>query len=77
MTPRDFLLVEDVAETLGVAVSTVHEWAARNQMPCRRLPGRRRLFIPREDFLAWMDGAELDVKHLAGGGRVVKPRRPR
>lgn len=73
--PGEWMLLEDVAAELGVSRATVGEWASRCMLPHRKLPGRRRIFVPRADFAAWMDGCELEVRRLADGGRVVKPKK--
>jgi excisionase family DNA binding protein len=70
---EDFLLSEDVAELLGLSRSTVQEQMTRCLLPHRRLPGTRRCIVPRRDFEAWLDGAELETVKLARGGRVVRP----
>jgi excisionase family DNA binding protein len=73
----DFLLSEDVAQLLGVSRSTVQEWLGRGRVPHRKMPFTRRCIIPRADFEAWLDGAELETTMLAGGGRIVRPKRGR
>jgi excisionase family DNA binding protein len=73
MSENGFLLTDDVAELLGLARSTVQEQMARGLVPNRRLPGTRRCVVPRADFDAWINGAELEVIHLARGGRIVRP----
>ena len=67
-------LVETIAGELGVAASTVHEWCRKGRFPCRRAPHTRRYLIPRAEVPAWAEGAEMEVKLLAGGGRIVKPK---
>jgi excisionase family DNA binding protein len=69
-----YLTVEQVAERLHTSVRTIRERTRTGTIPHRRLPGQRRcLFLPRE-LDVWLDGAELDVVELAGGGRVVRPK---
>ena len=70
---KELLHVEDVAELLGESVATIQEKCARGILPNRRMPGMRRILIPRADFDAWQDGAELETISLARGGRVVRP----
>jgi excisionase family DNA binding protein len=74
---EEFLLSEDVAELLGVSRSTVQEWLGRCRIPHRKMPFTRRCIIVRADFEAWLDGAELETVRLAGGGRIVRPKRGR
>lgn len=71
---NEILLTEDIAEILGWSRATVQEKMARGLLPHRRLPGTRRCLTPRADLEAWLDGAELEVIPLAGGGRIVRPR---
>jgi len=69
-----YLLVEDVAERLHVSVRTVRELTRTAAIPHRRLPGARRCLFLEGELRAWEDGAELEVRELAAGGRVVTPR---
>lgn len=76
--PRDFegfMLVEDVAADLGQSPATVREWCRRCEFPHTKLSGKRRIFINRSHYAAYMDGCELETKRLGRDGRVVKPRR--
>jgi len=70
----EFMLSEDVARVLGLSRSTIQEQLSRCLIPHRKMPFTRRCLIPRRDFHAWLDGAELETQHLAGGGRIVKPK---
>ena len=70
-----FLLSEQIAELLGLSRSTVQEYLSRCLIPHRKLPHTRRCLVPRADFDAWLDGAELETRYLAGGGRIVKPKK--
>lgn len=73
MSSSPYLLVADVAERLHVAASTMHEWTRTGSIPHRQLPGSRRcLFLP-ADPEAWEAGAELEVRELPRGGRIVTP----
>ena len=69
----DLLLTEDLAKLLGLSRYTVGDQLRRGLIPHRRMPGTRRCIIPRRDFEAWLDGAELETVRLAGGGRIVRP----
>lgn len=73
----EFLLSEDVAALLGLSRSTVQEHLWRCLIPHRKMPYTRRCLIPRRDFDAWMEGAELETQLLAGGGRIVRPKKLR
>jgi Helix-turn-helix domain len=74
MSASPYLLVEDVAERLHCHKRSVHELTRTASIPHRRLPGTRRCLFLVADLEAWERGAELEVKELAGGGRVVTPR---
>src|SRR4051812_31296168 len=67
---RAFLLSEDVAKLLGLSRSTVQEYLSRCLIPHRKMPFTRRCLIPKADFFAWLDGAELETQLLSGGGRI-------
>lgn len=73
---EEFLLSENVAELLGLSRSTIQEQLRRGLIPHRKMPYTRRCLIPRRDFEAWLDGAELETQLLAGGGRIVRPKKP-
>jgi excisionase family DNA binding protein len=69
-----YLTVEQVAERLHTSVRTIRERTRTAAIPHRRLPGQRRcLFLPHE-LDVWLDGAQLELVELDGGGRVVRPR---
>ncbi|HEX4187214.1 MAG TPA: helix-turn-helix domain-containing protein [Solirubrobacteraceae bacterium] len=44
LTAADVMNAREVAELLGVAESTVHEWARRGVIPSRKI-GRRRIYL--------------------------------
>lgn len=68
-----YLTMEEVAERYPWSLRTVRELTRTERIPHRKVPGMRRcLFLPAE-LDAWVDGAALEVKQLAGGGRVVRP----
>lgn len=73
MTASPYLLIDDVAERLHVARSTVHEWARLGVIPHRKLPRSRRLLFLPADLEAWESGAELETIER-DGGRVVRPK---
>ena len=68
-----FLTADEVAGRLRCSLRTVHELARRNEIPLRRLPGRRRLLFVAEHLALWEDGASLEIVQLSRGGRVVRP----
>lgn len=69
------MLAEEVAPLVGMAPSTLAEHCRRGRFPHRRLPGTRRLLFPAADVQAYLDGCDLEVRELARGGRIVKPKR--
>ena len=69
-----YLVVEDVAERLRCSSRSVHELARLRQIPHRRLPGARRLLFLESELQRWEAGAQLEVKELPRGGRIVTPR---
>ena len=71
------LLIEEAAPLIGISPVTLRSWCSRGRFPCRRLPGSRRFLIPSADMEAFLNGATLDVKHLADNGLVVSPRKTR
>jgi excisionase family DNA binding protein len=66
---RQYLTVEEVAELLRSTPRSVHGLTQQNRIPCRRLPGVRRLLFVEEELEAWINGAELEV---VDDGRVVR-----
>jgi excisionase family DNA binding protein len=44
LTASDVMTAAEVAELLGVPISTVHHWARARAIPSRKI-GRRRLFV--------------------------------
>jgi predicted DNA-binding transcriptional regulator AlpA len=73
--PRSpYLLVEDVAARYGVSLRWVHERTRTETIPHRRLPGSRRCLFVEAELEAWENGAALELRELAGGGRVVRPK---
>jgi hypothetical protein len=73
--PRSpYLLVEDVADRLHCSTRTVHELTRTAAIPHRRLPGSRRCLFLKVELEAWEAGAMLEVRELAGDGRIVRPK---
>lgn len=71
MSASPYLLVEDVAERLRCSTRKVHELTRTHAIPHRRLPGSRRCLFLVEELQRWEGGADLEVRELRGGGRVV------
>jgi excisionase family DNA binding protein len=74
VTIGDLVLGEELARELGIAPSTLREWARRGLVPNRKMPHTRRVLFSRADVEAWLAGAELETKLLAGDGRLVAPK---
>lgn len=70
---RHMATVEEIAPELAMTVWTLSDACRRLQFPHVKLPHRRRILIDRRHVAAFLDGAPLEAKRLAGGGRVVKP----
>ena len=68
---RIYLTTEDVAERYGQSVRSVHGLTAANRLPCRRLPGVRRVLFLADELDLYDDGAVLEVLEE---GRVVRPK---
>ena len=77
MSASPYLLVEDVMERHHCSARTVHELTRLGQIPHRKLPGSRRCLFLETELVAWEAGAELEVRQLPRGGRVVRPKRTR
>jgi len=75
MSESPYLLVEDVAARYEVSLRWVRERTRTGAIPHRRLPGARRCLFLEAELRAWDDGAELEVRELDRGGRVVTPKR--
>ena len=72
-----YLHVEDVAEQLGLSVRSVHELTRQRRIPCRRIPGTRRILFESEEISDWVDvggAVELEVIEGRDGGLVVRPK---
>ncbi len=72
-----FLTVEEAAELLRCSTRSVHERTRLRELPCRRLPGTRRVLFRRDELEAWVESGgavELEVVEGDRGGFVVRPR---
>jgi predicted DNA-binding transcriptional regulator AlpA len=67
------LHTEDVAEWLGCSTRTVKERARLERIPHRKVAGCRRLVFFESELREWLNGAPLEVEHLKGDGRTVRP----
>lgn len=74
MSASPFMLVDDVRARYGVSNRWVLERTRLGKIPHRRLPGSRRCLFVEAELEAWEAGAELEVRELADGGRLVRPR---
>jgi excisionase family DNA binding protein len=72
-----YLTVEETAKLLRCSTRSVHERTRLREIPCRRLPGTRRVLFRMEEVEAWVESGgavELEVVEGARGGFVVRPR---
>lgn len=72
MAETPFLTTEEVATRLRCSTRSVRELTRTQRIPHRKLPGQRRCLFLAHELDRWADGAVLEVKQLAGGGRVVR-----
>lgn len=72
---RKYLSVADVVARYSGTLSawSVYELARTSRIPHRKHAGGKRLLFLEQDLDAWDDGAELEVRKLPRGGRVVLP----
>jgi len=71
-----YLTVEEVAALLGCSTRTIHERTRLREIPCRRLPGTRRVLFLEAELEAWIESGgtiPLDVVEGERGGVVVRP----
>jgi hypothetical protein len=75
MDGSKLLTTPEVANLLRRSVRSIHELTRdpRGGIPHRKF-GRPCVYIESE-IMAWLDGAELEVVHPRGGGRVVRVKR--
>ncbi len=72
--PRSpFMSSDDVAARYGWSRRSVKEKTRLEHIPFRRLPGSRRSLFLEAELEAWENGAELEVRHLPRGGKIVRP----
>ena len=72
---RIYLSLPEVVDRYAGSMTrwTIYEATRTGRIPHRKLPGRRALLFPLDELAAFEDGAELEVFHLAEGGRVCRP----
>ncbi len=75
MSASPYLLTEQVAARLHCSTRSVLELTRTGAIPHRKLPGTRRCLFLLADLEAWEAGADLEVRELERGGRVVTPKR--
>jgi excisionase family DNA binding protein len=63
--------LSETAEYLRRSERAVSDLVARRQIPHRKVAGTRRLLFSIVEIDAWLDGASLETRELASGGRVV------
>lgn len=76
-SPSPYLTTDQVAARLRCSVRSIHELTRLRRIPHRKLPGSRRCLFVESDLTAWEAGAELEVRELRLGGRVVVPKEVR
>ena len=54
------LNAQEVAEYLGLGVSTIYEWASNNRIPCLHVGNRLR--FDRSDILRWLEARKEEDK---------------
>jgi hypothetical protein len=72
-TQQPFLVIEEAAELLRMSVRAVHERTRTRSIPMRKLAATRKILFVRDELLAFMDGAELEVTEKPDGSILVKP----
>jgi excisionase family DNA binding protein len=68
-----YLTIEQAAEELHCTPRSVHERTRLRAIPMRKIAGTRRVLIPRDELVAFMDGAELEVVEKPDGSVIVRP----
>jgi hypothetical protein len=72
-TQQPFLVIEEAAELLRMSVRAVHERTRTRAIPMRKLAATRKILFVRDELLAFMDGADLEVTEKPDGSILVKP----
>jgi excisionase family DNA binding protein len=70
----EYMTVDEAAKVARMSPVTYREHWRRGRVPGVRMPGTRRVLIPTDWLEARLGGAELVVRELADGGRLVEPR---
>lgn len=68
-----YLSVEQAAELLHQTPRSIHERTRLRQIPMRKMRGSRRILVPRDELLRFMNGSELEVLEKPDGTVVVRP----
>jgi hypothetical protein len=70
---HEFLVIDEAAELLRMSVRAVHERTRTRSIPMRKLSAARKILFVRDELLAFMDGAELQVTETPDGSVIVRP----
>jgi hypothetical protein len=65
------MTTEEAARHARMSTRTLQEHTRLGLVPHRRPPHTRRCLFLRHELDVWANGAELEVRELPGGGRVV------
>jgi hypothetical protein len=68
-----YLVIEEAADLLRMSVRAVHERTRTKSIPMRKMAATRKLLFVRDELVAFMDGAELEVTEKSDGSIIVKP----
>ena len=71
----ELLTVEGVCDLLGVSKRTVHGWTSARTIPCRRIPGTRRIIFIENELRQWIDAGgnlPLEVIEQPHDGLIVR-----
>jgi excisionase family DNA binding protein len=77
VTAQQYMTVEEAAKLLRCSIRSVHARTAAREIPCRRLPGTRRVLFLLEELEAWIENGgtiALEVVDGPRGGFVARPR---
>lgn len=75
VTPGAPINTADAASFLKCSTRTVKERARLGEIPHRKVPGCRALVFFEAELIEWINGAPLEVQHLPGDGRTVRPKK--
>lgn len=75
VTPGAPINTADAASFLKCSTRTVKERARLGEIPHRKVPGCRALVFFQSELIEWLNGVPLEVQHLPGDGRTVRPKK--